>query len=107
MGLKSLSLSGCEKIKNRDLWVLASACSGLTWLDISGSPNIKAKGIQALTEHCQQLTYLNISKCGQVCVKLFDPLTEALPVRLSVCPFFASPCPLIRIEARPSTPRQP
>jgi len=64
--VKTISLSGCTRLTDRGLAIIARRCHILQELEIQFCPNVTNGGLLDLTSRCNQLNHLDVSGCPMV-----------------------------------------
>jgi len=64
--VKNISLSGCSRLTDRGLAIIARRCHILEELEIQFCPNVTNGGLLDLTSRCKQLNHLDVSGCPMV-----------------------------------------
>ena len=64
--VKTISLSGCSRLTDRGLAIIARRCHILQELEIQFCPNVTNGGLLDLTSRCNQLNHLDVSGCPMV-----------------------------------------
>lgn len=64
--VKTISLSGCSRLTDRGLAIIARRCHILQELEIQFCPNVTNGGLLDLTSRCKQLNHLDVSGCPMV-----------------------------------------
>eukprot|EP00090_Calanus_glacialis_P000255 TRINITY_DN10168_c0_g1_i1.p1 TRINITY_DN10168_c0_g1~~TRINITY_DN10168_c0_g1_i1.p1 ORF type:complete len:587 (-),score=71.91 TRINITY_DN10168_c0_g1_i1:825-2585(-) len=64
--VRTISLSGCSRLTDRGLAIIARRCHILQELEIQFCPNVTNGGLLDLTSRCKQLNHLDVSGCPMV-----------------------------------------
>ncbi|XP_078662286.1 F-box/LRR-repeat protein 7-like isoform X1 [Branchiostoma floridae x Branchiostoma belcheri] len=74
--LEKIKLSGCEKLTNRGLHVIAKRCPELTTLEVAGCYNITNEALYEVVSRCPNLQHLDITGCPCItCIALTPEAT--------------------------------
>jgi hypothetical protein len=76
--LHKISLSGCTKIRDSTVELIASSCPNISYANFSGCTGLASKSVKALAKHCAKLKELDISGCTGI--------TEGIHLLFNQCP---------------------
>ncbi|XP_057546128.1 F-box protein At3g58530 [Amaranthus tricolor] len=79
MNLEILNLNGCQKISDKGVEAITSACSHLRVFSIYWNLRVTDVGVQHLVKNCKHVTDLNFSGCKNISDKSMQLVADAYP----------------------------
>ncbi|CAL8321624.1 unnamed protein product [Boreogadus saida] len=71
--LETVVVSGCKRLTDRGLYVLARCCPELRRLEVAGCYNVSNEAVFEVVSRCPNLEHLNLAGCSKVtCISLTE-----------------------------------
>ncbi|KAJ3611761.1 hypothetical protein NHX12_021775 [Muraenolepis orangiensis] len=71
--LETVVVSGCKRLTDRGLYVLAQCCPELRRLEVAGCYNVSNEAVFEVVSRCPNLEHLNLAGCSKVtCISLTE-----------------------------------
>ncbi|KMS98796.1 hypothetical protein BVRB_3g068720 isoform A [Beta vulgaris subsp. vulgaris] len=77
LNLEILNLNGCQKISDKGVEAITSACSNLRIFSIYWNVRVTDVGVQHLVKNCKHVINLNLSGCKNVSDKSLEVVADA------------------------------